>query len=481
MNYRFIVKSLGALFVIEAVFMLPVLFVSISYNERDAPAFLLSIAILTAVSIIMNLFKPKKADIYLRDGFALVGLGWLLCALFGAMPYYFSGAASAVDAIFESVTGFSTTSSSILRDVESLPKGLTLWQALTNWMGGMGVLVLMIAIMPSVKANSIHIMHAEAPGPYIDKFTPRIGSVAKTLYTIYVLFTAMEVLLLKIGGMPLFEAIVHSLSTVSTGGFSNRNLSIGAYNSVYIETVITVFMLLCGVNLSLYRIAWQGKIKTALKDAELHLFFLIIIISILLITGNLVIENKEPLNESIRHAVFQVSSMMTSTCFSSVDFNNWPLFSKAILIFNMFIGGCAGSTAGGLKCIRILLLLKVIRNDLIKIYHPNVVHAVRLNGKPVDEELLSGVKTYFIIYIFVIAFSTLIVSLNGFDIITSFSACLSAVGNMGPGFGMIGPRGHYADFSVMSKYIISVCMLLGRLEIYPILLLCIPSFWRRNR
>ncbi|MDR1558382.1 MAG: TrkH family potassium uptake protein [Clostridiales bacterium] len=481
MNLRLISKSLGALLAIVAVCMLPSLIMSMVYSDGCAPAFTLTIVILTAVSLIMNSIKPKSTEIYPRDGFAIVGFGWILSAVFGALPFLISGVIPSVtDALFESVSGFTTTGASILAEVESLPRSIIFWRSFTNWMGGVGVLALMMAILPSVKANSIHIMQAEAPGPYVDKFTPRISWVARILYVIYVGITFSEVIFLLLGGVPLYDAVVFSMSTTSTGGFSSRDLSVGAYNSAYIEIVITVFMLLCGINLSLYQMILRGKIKAALKDSEARFFLSVFVCATVFITINLVARNNTAFPEAIRHAAFQVSTLITSTGFSSMDFNMWPEFSKTILIMVMFMGGCTGSTAGGIKCMRILLIFKILRNELAKILHPNAVHVTRLNGKPVEESVLTGILSFVILYMLVLAASMVVISLDGFSLTTSFTAVLATVSNMGPGLDMVGPMGNYSGFSDLSKIVLTVCMLLGRLEIYPIILLCAPSFWKQS-
>jgi trk system potassium uptake protein TrkH len=461
--------------------MLPSLIVSVIYSETGSSmAFILSIAILIAAAVLMNLFKPLSTDFYARDGFAVVGVGWLLLSVLGCLPYVFSGAIpNFINALFECVSGLTTTGASILPEVETLPKSILFWRAFTNWMGGMGVLVLMMAILPSVKANTIHIMQAEAPGPYVDKFTPRIGWVARILYGIYLAITVVEVALLLIGGMPLYDALVHSFATVSTGGFSSRNLSVGAYHSAYIEIVIAVFMIISGVNLSLYQLMARRKVREALKDEEMRLYFIIIGASVVCIAINLILKTDTTVGDAIRGSLFQVGSVITTTGFSSTDFNLWPTFSKTVLVLLMFVGGCAGSTAGGLKCMRLLLIFKTVRRETARILHPKSVKIVKLNGKPVEESILSGILSYTCLYVLVLAVAMLVVSIDGFDFVSTFTACLSAISNIGPGLGMVGPMGNFADFSNLSTFVLTLCMLLGRLEIYPILILCVPSFWRQ--
>jgi trk system potassium uptake protein TrkH len=409
-----------------------------------------------------------------------VALGWILVSAFGALPFILSGAIpSVIDALFESVSGFSTTGASILRDIEVLPKGILFWRSFTHWMGGMGVLILMIAILPSVKANTLHIMKAEAPGPSPDKFVPKIGQTAKILYIIYITLTAIEVVFLLVGGMSLYDALIHAFGTASTGGFSSRNASVAAYGSIYIETVITVFMLLFGVNFTLYYMGFKRNIKSALRDEELRFYFGTVVAAIILIVLNINGTVYHSIGESIRYSAFQVGSIITTTGYTTADFNLWPAFSQGILLLLMFIGASAGSTGGGLKCIRVILLFKIIKREITKINHPRAVQTVKINGRVVDEQILSGVMAFFFFSILIFAVSVLAVLLEGKDLITSTTAVIASINNIGPGLGFVGPTGNYADLSILSKGVLSVCMIIGRLEIYPIMLLVFPSFWKR--
>ncbi|MDR2749293.1 MAG: TrkH family potassium uptake protein, partial [Clostridiales bacterium] len=461
MNFKMIIRTLGTLLRLEAVCMLPSLLVSAIYGQgEDLKAFILSILMLAVASTFALLAKPKSTDIYSRDGFALVGIGWLLLSFFGCLPYFFSGVApNMFDALFEAISGFSTTGASILTDVESVPKGLVFWRAFTNWMGGMGVLVLMIAVLPSVKANNIHIMQAESPGPFVDKFVPRIGQVAKILYLIYLSFTVIITILLMAGGMPLYDALVHAFGTVSTGGFSSKNLSVGEFNSFYIELVIVLGMLACGVNMSLYQLILRKKAKVVLHDEELKLYLAIVLGAVLMIGINLAVVGVSTPQGSLRNALFQVASVVTTTGFSTQDFNLWPEFSKGVLIALMFIGGSAGSTSGGIKVMRILVLAKTIRKDIGKILHPTAVNDARLNGKPMEDSVVAGIHSFFFLYIFILAISILIVSLDGHDLETAFADSASAIGNIGPALGVAGPMGNFSTFSNLSKATLSICML----------------------
>lgn len=480
MNFRMIFKNLGVVLFIEAGCMIPSLLVALIYGQGDANSFIITILILVLFGLGMHRIKIITTNIYARDGFAIVALGWLLVSVFGALPFIISGAIpSVMDALFESVSGFSTTGASILKDIESLPKGILFWRSFTNWMGGMGVLVLMLAILPSVKANTLHIMKAESSGPSPGKFVPKIGQVAKILYVIYVTLTAVEVIFLLAGGMSLYDALIHAFGTAATGGFSNKNASVAAFDSVYIEVIITVFMLLFGVNFSLYYTIYKGNLKSVLRDEELRFYGGTVVVAIILITFNINGKVFHSIGEAVRYSAFQVSSIVSSTGFATADYNLWPMFSQCVLFFLMYMGASAGSTSGAIKCVRILLLIKIIKREVYKIIHPRSVYTVKINGKMVDEETLSGVMAFFFLYIFVSASSALVVSLNGKDLLSSISAVVACMGNIGPGLGMVGPMGNYADFSVMSKAVLSICMIIGRLEIYPLLLLCTPAFWKR--
>ena len=481
MNYRMIGKSIGTLLLVEAACMLPSLLVSLIYPESDAAAFAAAIALTTAAGFLLSRLKSSAGGIYARDGFAIVALGWILLSAFGALPFLLSGAIPRVeDALFETISGFTTTGATILREIESLPRGVLFWRAFTHWMGGMGVLVMMIAIMPSVKANSIHILKAESPGPTPGKLVPKIGQTAKILYLIYTLLTVAEVIFLLAGGMPLYDSLVHSFSTAGTGGFSNRNLSVAAYGSNYFEIVITVFMFLFGVNFTLYYTAFKGGLKSALHDEELRYYFLTVTAATALIALNIYGNVYASIGESVRHAAFQVSSLITTTGFSTADFNLWPVFSQIILMLIMFIGASAGSTGGGIKVVRIVVLFKVIKRELTRVIHPRAVRTIKLNGRLVDEEVVSGVMAFFYFYILIFVAAVLTVALEGEDIVTTVTSVIATLNNVGPGLSKVGPLGNFAELSVLSKITLSFCMLIGRLEIYPIMLLMFPSFWKRG-
>ena len=480
MNFRMIFSSLGTVLCIEAALMIPSLMVSVIYNQSDVYAFLISMLILLVTGFLLHLLKPKNTQMYARDGFAIVSLSWFFVSLFGALPFLISGAIPApIDAFFETASGFTTTGATILTEVESLPRGILFWRSFTHWVGGMGVLALMLAVLPSVKASTVHIMVAESPGPNPGKLVPKIGQTVKILYIIYTAMTLVQIVFLLISGMPLYDSVVNTLGTAGTGGFSVKNTSIGAYNNVFAEVIITVFMFLFGTNFSLYFQIMRGNIKQYFRDAEFRLYFGIVAAAIVLITIDLTGNVFGSVWESLRHSSFQVSSIMTTTGYATTDFNLWPSFSKSILVMLMFIGACAGSTAGGIKCIRIVLLMKLVRREVYRIIHPRSVYTVKIDGKAVDENILSGVTVFFYAFIFIFVIALLIVSLDGKDMISNFTAVATSIGNVGPGLGIVGPMGNFSSYSVLSKAVFSFCMIAGRLEIFPVLLLFAPTFWKK--
>ena len=480
MNYKMVLKSLGVLLLCEAVAMLPSLAVAFIYNDSGITAFSYTIIILILIGLSLLRIKPYSENLYAKDGFAIVAFGWIFMSVLGALPFYFSGAIpSFIDGFFEAVSGFTTTGASILKTVEDLPHSILFWRSFTHWIGGMGVLVLTLAILPSVNATSIYIMRAESPGPSPGKLVPKVGNTAKILYGIYLVITVVQVVLLLLSGMPLFDSLVHTFGTVGTGGFSSKNISVGAYNNVFAEIIITVFMLVSGVNFSLYYQVAKGNIAALFKDEEFRFYISIVSLSIIMITMNLYGNVFKTISESLRHSTFQVASVITTTGYSSVDFDKWPVFSKLILFFLMFIGGCAGSTAGAIKNIRILLLLKSAKTHLMRIIHPRGVYPVRFGGLVLEGKNVGEILSFFSMYIFIFVISVLFVSLEGYDITTTLTSVAATLGNIGPGLALVGPMGNYSIMSPFTKIVLSLTMLIGRLEIYPILLLTIPSFWKR--
>lgn len=480
MNIRLVFNLLGKLLLIESALMLPALFVSLIYGQGDQLAFVYSILVLLACALPMIfLIKPKDKQMYAREGLAVAGLGWLIMSLLGGLPLIFSGACSFADAFFEIASGFTTTGATILDDIESLPNGLHFWRAFTHWIGGMGVLVFTTALLPTIGGRGAHLARAESPGPTFSKLTPKLGDTAKMLYIIYLALTFIQVIALLLCGMNLFEAVLHAFSTAGTGGFSNKALSIGSYNSLAIEIVISVFMFLFGVNFAIYFRLLMRDIKGAFKSEELKLYALITVSSILILSVSL-LNHYGSFLTALRYASFQVPSIMSTTGYASCDFNLWPTFSKMLLMALMLFGACAGSTAGGLKIVRLNMLLKMIRREIRRAFQPRKVEVIKLDGKSVPEETLSQVSMLFVCQVLLILTGVLVVSLDGVSFTTAFTTSLTCVSNVGPGLDVVGPMGSFAGYSPLTKVFLSILMLAGRLEIYPILILFSPAAWRRG-
>ncbi len=482
MNLKIVLRSLGILLICEAIALLPPTLVAFLYQDGDLPAFLITISIVLAVGAVLSFIKPTSKNIYARDGFAIVAMGWLLMSFFGAFPFYISGAfPSFIDSFFESSSGLTTTGSSVLTAVEGLPHGVLFWRSFTHWIGGMGILVLTIAILPSLGTGSMQIMKAESPGPIVGRIVPKLGKTAKILYSIYLGITLVEVLLLCLAGMNVFDAFIHALGTVGTGGFSNMNASVGYYNSALIDWIITIFMIVCGVNFSLYYLIFKGNMKTFFKNNELRVYLCILLGAILLITFDLLARNTYgSFGEALRFSSFQAASVMTTTGYATTDFNEWSMFSKMILLILMFVGGCAGSTAGGLKVSRAIICFKSIKHSLKQIVHPNGYYSVRMDGKKIDDKTVLSVLNYFFIYMIIFTIGVIIISLDGFDFTTTLTSVITTLNNIGPGLGLVGPTGNFSAFSDVSKLVFSILMIIGRLEIYPILLLLTPDLWKKN-
>lgn len=469
---------MGQLLTLEAALLLLPMLTALIYGEIWC---LISFSITSGGALLigvltMLLTKPKDKVIFAKDGFAVVSLAWIVMSLVGAVPFVLTGAIpNYVDALFETVSGLTTTGATIVTDVESFSKSVLLWRSFTHWIGGMGVLVLMMAIISNDSGRSIHILRAEMAGPVVGKLVPRVKDTAKILYIIYLVLTVAQILFLLPGGMPLFDSIVHALGTAGTGGFGIKADSIASYNP-YLQWVITIFMLIFSINFNLFFFILLGRFGSFFKNTELWCFF-----SIFLVASGIVTWNIYPVynnfHDALRHGMFQVASICSTTGYSSVDFNLWPTTAKAVLFVLMFFGGCAGSTAGGLKTSRIMLMFKMVRRDIGQLLHPRSVHTVKLEGKTVDNRTLSGVSVYFALYISFIAATFLLLSLDGFDFETNLSAAVSCCNNVGPGFSVVGPMSSYADYSIFSKVVLTIAMLMGRLEIYPMLLMLDPKVW----
>jgi len=480
MNRRMVLKTLGLISLCLSLLLLLPLAVALIYGETSvAYAFLKTIVICLALGgIIVLLARPHSQVIYAKESFVIVSLAWILTSLLGALPFVFSGEIpNFVDAFFETVSGFTTTGASIVTNVETMSRGILFWRSFTHWIGGMGVLVFIMAIIP-VSDRSIHLMRAEIPGPIVGKLVPKAKDTSRILYLMYIVLTALQIVFLLAGGMNLFESVVHTFGTAGTGGFGIKADSIGGY-SPYIQWVITIFMLLFGINFNLYYLILLKKFKAAIKSTELWCYLSIVAASIVAITANIypLINN---LSEAIRYSAFQVSSIITTTGYATTDFNLWPHFSKVVLLILMFCGGCAGSTAGGLKISRVVILGKMIRRELKRMLHPRSVNTINFEGKPLDESTIKGVSSYFAIYVALVAIIFLIISLEPFGFETNLSAVAACFNNVGPGFALVGPTGNFSIFSDFSKFVLSIAMLLGRLEIFPLVLAFSFSTWKKQ-
>lgn len=479
MNYLMVLKVLGNVIKYEALVMILPLIVSLYYGGGDANSFIVTIIIMLLSGILMSLIKPKKKAFYAKDGFLAVAICWVAISIFGALPFYISGSIpSFVDCIFETVSGFTTTGATILQEVQSLPKGILFWRSFTHWIGGMGVLIFTLALMPSIGGNTIHLLRAESPGPAPGKVVPRIKQTAKIMYLIYFVMTIIQIILLLFAGLDFYDALVHAFGTAGTGGFSNMNSSVGAYNNVYVEVIITVFMLLFGVNFTVYFHIITGNIKQAFKNEEVKYYFLMVFVSMVIIAFNIKGLNGNSLWESFRQSSFQVASIVTTTGYATTNFDLWPTLSKSILALLMLTGCCAGSTGGGIKTVRIVLLFKAIKRDINKIIHPRIVNSVKLDGKVVDDKVISEVGLFIFAYMALIVIAVLVVSIDGMDFESTVTSVFATIGNIGPGFKVVGPIGNFSSFSPLSKIVFSFCMLAGRLEIYPMLLILSPSMWK---
>ncbi|MBR5437973.1 MAG: TrkH family potassium uptake protein [Clostridia bacterium] len=480
MNRRMVLYVVGKVVMVEAGLMLLPLITALLYKEAVAVSIGISVVVaIISGFLLTKISRPGLKTIYAKEGFVITALSWLALSAVGALPFFISGEIpSYIDAFFETVSGLTTTGASILTDVEKMSKGLLMWRSFTHWVGGMGVLVFMLAIIPSISDRSIHLLRAEVPGPVVGKLVPKIRQTSRILYIIYIAITLIETVFLLFGGMNLFEALVHAFGTAGTGGFGIKATGIGEY-SPYIQWVLTVFMLLFGVNFNLYYLILLKKIKAAFKSSELWTYFAIVGVSAVIIAVN-ISGIYDSVSETVRHAAFQVASLTTTTGFATVDFNQWPNLSKSILFILMFVGGCAGSTAGGFKISRIMMVYKIIKRELQRVLHPRSVNVCRLEGKILNDQTLSSVNSYLAIYVMFYFVFLFIIGFNGFDFDVTVSAVTSCFNNIGPAFGFAGPMGSYAEFSDISKIVLSVAMLFGRLEIYPIILTLSPSTWAKK-
>ena len=484
MNYKMMGKFIGLLLMVESIFMMPALIISLCMKEYSSiMGFTVTIVLLWGLGVTLRLLCRKaRKSFFAKEGLVCVGMGWLFMSLLGCLPFFLSGAIpNYVDALFEIVSGFTTTGASILEQIEGLPYGILYWRSFSHWLGGMGVLVFLLAIPMGGEGGSgftMHLLRAESPGPNVGKLVPKMKQTAQILYILYIALTVLDVIFLLIGGMPVFDAVCTAFGTAGTGGFGIKGDSIAGY-SPYIQNVCTVFMLLFGVNFSCYYLLLLGQIKSVFKDEELRMYLGIILASILLIVWHLR-GYYDTLEETVRHTAFQVASIVSSTGYATTDFDLWPGFSKAILLFLMVIGACAGSTGGGFKCGRALLVVKNMLRSVRQLIRPQRVQVVRMNGQTVDEKVLANTNTYVAAYAIIIIASFLLISVDGFSITTNFSAVLACFNNIGPGFEAVGPTCNFASYSIFSKLILIWDMLAGRLEIFPILILFSRTTWRQR-
>ena len=483
MNRRMIFHVIGQVMKVEGVLMLIPAGVAALYVESCVFSLLIAAAIALGIGFgLTKKSRPTDKVIYAKEGFVIVAFSWVLMSAVGALPFVISGEIpSFIDAFFETVSGFTTTGASILTDVEAMSKGLLFWRSFTHWIGGMGVLVFILAVVPTVSDRSIHILRAEVPGPTVGKLVPRMRDTAKILYLLYVVLTIVMVIFLLAGGMPLFDSFIHAFGTAGTGGFGIKADSVGGY-SPYLQWVITIFLIIFGVNFNLYYLILIGRIKTAIKSTELWVYIALWVGSSAIIMTNLLpFDYYGSVGDTVRHSAFQTASIMTTAGFSTVDFDLWPNLSKGILLMLMCIGSCAGSTAGGLKIARVILLMKMIKREIRHMLHPRSVAVVKFEGKRVDDQTLRSASAYFIIYIVISAIVFLLLCFDGFDMTTNLTAMLACFNNIGPGLGEVGPMYSFAGYSDFSTIVLSVAMLLGRLEIFPLLFAFSPSIWRKSQ
>ena len=478
MNHKMIRNILGWLLIFECGFMLVPTVTALVYREREVWAFLVTMLLCGAIGALFVWRKPKDSVLYAREGFVIVSLSWILLSLFGAIPFCISGAIpNYLDALFETVSGFTTTGASILTEVEPLPRCMLMWRSFTHWVGGMGVLVFIMAFIPLSGGQNMHIMKAESPGPSVSKLVPRVKTTALILYSIYIVMTLIMFVLLLFGDMSVFEALCTALGTAGTGGFGVLNDSMASY-SPYIQWVVTVFMLLFSVNFSCYYLLLLGRIKDVFS-AELRTFIAVVGTVMLVVTLN-TRGLFDSLGEAIRHVAFTVASLISTTGFATENFDAWPELSRALLVLIMFIGACAGSTGGGLKISRLMILFRGAFNEIGNLIHPRRVKRVTVDGHPVDNEVVRATNVYMMWYVLLFTVSVILISFDDHDLITNFTAVTATINNIGPGLNLVGPTGNFAFFSIPSKLVLIFDMLAGRLELFPMLVLFAPATWRRS-
>lgn len=478
MNYSIITYIIGWILNFEAAFMLLPCITALIYQEKSGWSFVITILLCLLVGVPRVLHKPSNKVFYVKEGFVTVSLSWVILSIVGAIPFVISGSIpNVIDALFETVSGFTTTGASILSDVESLPRCILFWRSFTHWIGGMGVLVFVLSILPMAGGYHMNLMKAESPGPSVSKLVPKVRSTAMILYGIYIFLTLLELVFLLAGRMPMFDALVTSFGTAGTGGFGIKNDSMTSYSS-YLQNVTTVFMILFGVNFNVYFLLLAKKPRQAFRSEEVRDYLGIIFLTIVIITFN--IRHIYPsIMESFRHAAFQVASIITTTGFATTDFNNWPQVPKTILVMLMFVGACAGSTGGGIKVSRFAILLKTVKKELEQYIHPKSVRKIVMDGKPVEHEVVRSINVFLITYVLVFSFSVLLIGFDDHDLITNFTAVAATLNNIGPGLELVGPTQNFGVFSGGAKLILIFDMLAGRLELFPLLLLFLPRTWKK--
>lgn len=483
MRIRVLLKVLALMAGIVSLFMIWPLVWAFKDGSGDVKAFLASMLCGFVLSGILFAAgrRARARDLGVREAFAAVTLSWIMASAVGALPYVFHGSVPTfTDGFFEAMSGFSTTGASVLADIQSNPRGILFWRDLTHWLGGMGIIVLSLAVLPFLGVGGMQLYRAEVPGPTPEKLTPRIRQTALLLWGVYLLFSLMESVLLLLGGMDLFEALTHTFGTMATGGFSPLDGSIGQYGSAYFDWVIIVFMFLAGANFALHYLMLTGKLSAWWKDDEFRFYIKVLAFSVGTATLLLFASGTyETLSDSLRYGAFQVVSIVTTTGYVTADYEKWPFYIQYLLLFLMFVGGCAGSTGGGMKNIRIMLLVRQVKSELQRLLHPKAIIPIRVGKKAISSDVMSSVTAFFILYMGLFAVAALIMTALGVDVLTAIASVAATIGNIGPGLGTVGPAENYAHIPILGKWVLSLCMLLGRLEIYTVMILFLPAAWRR--
>lgn len=482
MRWKFIFQVVGILILFLGLTMVFPLVVGIIYKDGSVTPILWSMGMTVIIGLsVYFIFRRSKVEtVTQREGIAVVAFGWIAVGLFGALPFHLDGTfVTFVDAFFESVSGFTTTGSSVMTNIETVSKGLLFWRAFIQWLGGMGIIVLSIAILPFLGVGGMQLYKAEVPAPVPDKLKPRIRDTALILWKVYALFTLVQVILLMFGGMDLYDSLCHTFTTMPTGGYSTKNASIAHYDSIYIDTVIIIFMVIAGINFSLHYQLIRGRPLVFWKDPESRFFLITVIFLIALVSFNIFGTVYDDIGQAIRYGAFQVVSIITTTGYATADYEKWPAMSQLILLLCMFLGACAGSTGGGVKAVRVMVCLKYCYNELFSLIHPHAVRVIKLGGKPVPEDVTRSILGFLSLYVGLFAVSAVVLSGMGVDFMTAITAVAATLGNIGPGLGMVGPVDNFAVIPYMGKWLLIWCMLLGRLEIYTVIILIVPEFYRK--